>query len=62
MVWELFCEEFELHADICNMGSGFMATEYTSIHQIPGTEGQNKRPNWLSHILQTCATCRQCYL
>ena len=34
--------EFDLHTDICNLGSGFMATSFL---QSPGTEGQNMRPN-----------------
>ena len=30
MVWDgkHCCEEFDLHADICNVGSGFMGTDY----------------------------------
>ena len=52
MVWELCCEEFDLHADICNMGSGFRATDYMSFLQSPGTQDQNMRPNRLSHILK----------
>ena len=43
--------EFELHADICNVGRGFLATDYMSFLQSPGTEGQNLRPNRLSHKL-----------
>ena len=44
-------EEFALHADICNLGSGFLATDYImSFLQSPGTQGQNMRPNRLSHI------------
>ena len=42
--------EFDLHADICNVSSGFLATDYMSFLQIPGAEGQNMRPNRLSHI------------
>ena len=50
MVWEenICCEEFDLHADICNLGSGFLATDYMSFLQSPGTKGQNMRPNRLS--------------
>ena len=29
-------EEFALHADICNLGSGFLATDYMSFLQNPG--------------------------
>ena len=41
MVWngKLYCEEFDSHAIICNVGSGFMATDYKSFLQNPGTEG-----------------------
>ena len=42
--------EFDLHADICNVGSGFLATDYMSFLQSPGTEGQNMRPNRVNHI------------
>ena len=34
-------EEFALHADICNLGSGFLAADYMSFLQSPGTQGQN---------------------
>ena len=34
------CEEFDLHADICNVGLGFLATDYMSYLQSSGTEGQ----------------------
>ena len=32
MVWEkkVCCEEFDLHADICNLGSDFLANDYMS--------------------------------
>ena len=32
MVWEekLYYEDFDLHEDVCNLGSGFLATEYMS--------------------------------
>ena len=43
-------EEFPLYADICNLGSGFLATAYMSFLQSPGTRGQNMRPNSHSHI------------
>ena len=42
--------EFDLHADICNVGSGFLSTDYMSFLQSPGTEGQNTRPNRVNHI------------
>ena len=48
---KLCYEEFDLHADICNLGSGFLATDYSSFLQSPGTQGQNMRSNRLSHIL-----------
>ena len=50
MVWEekLCSEEFDLHADICNLGSGFLATDYMSFLKSPGTQGQNMRPSRLS--------------
>ena len=52
MVWDgkLCCKEFDLHADICNVGLGFLATDYMSFLQSLGTEGQNMRPKRLSHI------------
>ena len=39
MAWEekLCCEEFDLHADICNLGTGFLATDYMSFLQSPCT-------------------------
>ena len=43
------CEEFDLHADICNLGSGFLATDYLG----QGTQGQNMRPNRLSYIYRS---------
>ena len=43
-------EESALHADICNLGSGFLVTDYKSFVQSPGTQGQNMRPNRLCHI------------
>ena len=36
-------EEFVLHADTCNLISGFLATDCMSFLQSPGTEGQNMR-------------------
>ena len=52
MAWEgkLSGEEFALHADVCNLGSGFLATNYMSFLQSPGTQGQNMGPNRVSHI------------
>ena len=43
-------EEFALHADICNQGSCFLATDYMSFLQSQGTQGQNMRPIRLSLI------------
>ena len=39
MVWEgrSVCEEFALHADICNLGSDFLATGYMSLLQSQAT-------------------------
>ena len=52
MVWEgKLIEEFAMHTDICNLGSVFLATDYMSFLQNPGTQGQNIRPNRLSHIM-----------
>ena len=51
--------EFDLHADNCNVGSGFLATDYLSFLQSQGTEGQNTRPNRLSHLC--CAICIRNY-
>ena len=47
MVWEgsSVSDEFALHTDICNLGSGFLATDYMSFLHSPGTQGQNMRPN-----------------
>ena len=42
-------EKFALHTDICNLGSASLSTDYMSFLQSPGTEGQNMRPNILSH-------------
>ena len=52
MVWDrkLSCEEFALHADICNLDSGLLATDYLSFNQNPG---QNMRPNRLSFIYRS---------
>ena len=36
-------------ADLCNLGSGFLATDYMSFLHSPGNQGQNMRPNRLSH-------------
>ena len=42
LVWEekLCCKEFDLHADICNLGSGFLATDYRNFLYSPVTQGQ----------------------
>ena len=40
-----------VHADICNVDLGFMATDYINFLQSPGTEGQNMRPNRLNTVL-----------
>ena len=45
--------EFALHADICTLGSGFLATDYMSFLQNPGTRGQNMSPNRLSNIYKS---------
>ena len=52
MAWEgdLSGEEFAFLADVCNLGSGFLATNYMSFLQSTGTRGQNMGPNRLSHI------------
>ena len=57
MVWEekLCCEEFDLHADICNLGSAFLATDYMSFLLKPGTRAQNMRPNRLIYIHKSLA-------
>ena len=44
--------EFAFHADICNLGSGFLAVCYMSFLQSAGTQGQNMRPKRLSHIIE----------
>ena len=43
-------EKYALHADIYNLGSGFLATDYMSLLQSPGTGGQNMRLNRFSYI------------
>ena len=55
MVWDgkLSCEEFALHADICNLDSGLLSTDYLSFNQNAGTRGQNMRPNRLSLIYRS---------
>ena len=45
-----FGEEFTLHADICNLSRGFLATDYMSFLQSPGTQGQNMKPNRLINV------------
>ena len=37
----LIGDEFALHANICILGSGFLATDRMSFLQSPGTQGQN---------------------
>ena len=51
MLWEenSVSEKYALHADIYNLGSGYM-TDYMSLLQSPGTEGQNMRLNRFSYI------------
>ena len=46
-------EEFSLHADLCNLGSGFLANDSMSFVQIPGTQGQNMRTNRFSNIYRS---------
>ena len=46
-------EEFALHADICNLGSGILTTDYMSFLQSPGTQGQNMRLNRVSYIYRS---------
>ena len=54
MVWEeKLREKLALCAGICNLGSGFLATDYMNVLQSPGTECQNMRPNRLSHIYRS---------
>ena len=48
MVWE--GEVFALLADICNLGSGFLATDYISFLKIPEAQGQNMRPNRYAEV------------
>ena len=56
MVWEeKLSEKFALHADIGSLSSGFLATDYMSFLQSPGTEEQNMRPNRLRHIKRSLA-------
>ena len=52
MVWEgnEVGEEFAFHVDTCNMGLGFLITDCISFLQSLGPQGQNIRPNRLSHI------------
>ena len=42
MIWEekLCSEDFDLHADICNLGSGFLATDYMSFLKSPGLKAK----------------------
>ena len=39
-----------VHADTCNLGSGFLATDFMSFLQSPDTQVQNMKPNSLSHM------------
>ena len=52
MVWEelVCCVEFDLHADIFNLGSGFLATDYMSFLQ---SHAETMRQNRLSHIYRS---------
>ena len=53
MVWEekQLVRNLPCMQIICNLGSGFLATDYMSFLQSPGTqEDQNVRPNKLSNI------------
>ena len=52
MAWEgsSVDDEFAFHADICNLGSGFLATYYMSFLQSPGTQAQKMRTNRYSLI------------
>ena len=63
MAWDgtLCCEEFDLHADICYVGSGFLATDYMSFIRNPGTKGKKVRPNRLSEIYRS-RLLTPCYL
>ena len=46
-------EELALHTDICNLGSGFHATDnIMSFIQSTGTQGQNMRPNILVKYIE----------
>ena len=56
-------EEFALRANICNLGLGFLATDYMSFVQSPGTRGHNMRPNRFSNIVyyEYCAICKRNY-
>ena len=49
-----------MHADICNLGSGFLVADYKSFVQSPGTLGQNMKPNRLCHILNS-SICKRNY-
>ena len=51
MVWE--GEVFALLADICNLGSGFLATDYISFLKIPEAQGQNMRTNRFNNIFRS---------
>ena len=41
MVWKAFCDELDLHAYICNVGSTFLATDYMRFLQSQGAVGPN---------------------
>ena len=45
MVWEekSVSNKLPCMQIFCNLGSGYLATDYMSFLQIPGTEGQNMR-------------------
>ena len=47
------CDEFALYADICNLGSGFLATDYMSFFKVQELEAITWEPNRLSHILKS---------
>ena len=43
-------EVFALHADICNLGSGFLVTDCMSFLQSPDAQGKNMRPGLVIYI------------
>ena len=61
MVWEgkLTLGGICLHANICNLSSGFLETDYMSFLKRPGMQGENMRQDMFSQ--NTVLLCKRNY-